>query len=88
MATIEFVKWPPFTKTAQPKRAWIFRAAERKSSGDKISCSARIFASSKLGVMSAASGSSFSVKTFSAAGCNNFAPLVEIRTGSTISFEF
>jgi len=87
-ASVEFFKWPPFTKTAQPKREWIFRAAERKSSGDEIFCSARISASSRFGVTSAASGRSFSFRNFSAAGWNSRTPLVETITGSTTSFGF
>ena len=47
----------------------------------------RISASSRFGVTSVASGSSFSFRIFTAAGSSNLAPLVETITGSTTSFE-
>ena len=76
-------KCPPLTSAAQPKREWICFAAARIASTEAGLHPAKISASSRFGVTSAASGRSFSHNIFTAFGSSNFAPLVEIQSGST-----
>ena len=68
VASREFFKWPPFTKTAQPERERIFRAALRMASTEEIFWPLKISASARFGVTRVASGSSFLSEIFTAPG--------------------
>ena len=78
---------PPFTNTAQPSATTARGRRAHMLHGHRLAPEQH-GNSSRLGVMTVASGKSFSVNALIADGFSNLTPLVESMTGSMTSFEF
>ena len=78
--------WPPLSRTAQPYRSLICRAARSMSASVRMVRPERISPSGMLGVVTVARGSSSPSRVATASSSSSREPAVETITGSTTMF--